>query len=247
MKPVMALNGILHCSDLQLMCVMNRILDDFAIETKMCASVPATMQAISGKVADCIVLEWTEETPAMIQALRSSPLNRSAFVIAVVGTAIEMKAAFAAGANLAIQKNQTADNVMRAMRAAYGFLIRQRRAAPRVPVWLSTKATVQNCSFPLNIVDISSGGLCLQTATTLQSQDLIRIGIPLPNRTVALTATGKVLWVKGSRAGLKFSFLPRNDQECLAEFLKSQLETPDHSPKTTVPASAGPMRSHARL
>lgn len=221
MKAAIALNGMFLCKDTELLCMMNRILDDLAIDVVLCMDDAHALKAISERVLDCAILEWTGQTHKMMQELRMSELNNECFTIAVVNTSDEMNAAFNAGVAIAMQKPGTSEHALRCMRAAYGSMIRQRRTAFRALVKIPVEVKAGSLSFSATIVDLSHSGLCLHTDSELGVRDCVRLDFPLPNTNSTIHAIGRVVWVKHNRAGVKFSSMPQEDFSVLKHQLDS--------------------------
>jgi CheY-like chemotaxis protein len=221
MKSAMALNGMLLCRDLQLLCVMNRILDDLDIETSLFMNDALAVSTISERLLDCAILDWDAQTPAIIEALRTSELNRDCFAIALVNSAAEMEAAFRAGATLSMQKPLTPDHARRCMQAAYGSIIRQRRSAFRELVRISVEVKTENRLFRAEILDLSISGLRLQSDAAMKVRDLLHMAFPLPGSDEVVSTLGRIVWTKHNKAGLKFSVVRPHSYIALKEHLEA--------------------------
>ena len=221
MKAAIALNGMFLCKDTELLCMMNRILDDLAIEIVLCLDSAHAMKAIEERVLDCVIIEWCPDAFRVIQELRRSELNRQSFTIALVGTAEEMNAAFNVGAAIVMQKPGTSEHALRCMRAAYGTMIRQRRSAFRTIVRIPAEGRKGSLSFSATILDLSHSGMCLHTETEIAVRDSVQINFALPDSTSLIRTIGRVIWVKHNRAGIKFSSVPPEDFIVLKTHLDS--------------------------
>ncbi|HVH87061.1 MAG TPA: PilZ domain-containing protein [Terriglobales bacterium] len=219
MKAAIALNGMFLCRDVELLGMMNRILDDLAIEIVLCMDEGHAMKVISERVLDCVIVEWNSQATALMKELRRSELNQECFAIALVNTAEEMNSAFNSGVAIAMQKPGTSEHALRCMRAAYGSMIRQRRSAFRALVKIPVEARKGSLSFSGVIVDVSHTGLCLHTDTAVNVRDSLQIDFTLPGRNAVIRTTGRVVWVKHSRAGVKFSSMPQEDFHVLKTHL----------------------------
>lgn len=235
MKSVMALNGMLLCRDLQLLCVMNRILDDLEIETVLCMEDALAVKTISERMLDCAILDWDEHGPQVMKALRDSTQNGGCFAIVLVNNSQEMKAAFQAGATLTMQKPLTPEHALRCMRAAYGSMIRQRRSAFREMVKIPVQVRTDGKSFRAVIRDLSIGGLSLETEVGLKVRDLLQIGFPLPETEEIINTIGRVVWIKRNKIGVKFSFV-RPDSYMLLKRHLDDVENEQNVCNVIVPA-----------
>ena len=211
MKAAIALNGMFLCKDAELLCVMNRILDDLAIDTTLCMDDAHAIKTVSERVLDCAILEWAVRGPQVMQQLRASDLNQECFVVALVNSSDEMKSAFDTGAAIVMQKPGTTEHALRCMRAAYGTMIRQRRTAFRALVKIPVEARNGPLCFSAVIVDLSHSGMCLHTEANLKVRDCVRVDFTLPGTEQHIHSIGVIVWVKHNRAGVKFSSIPPHD------------------------------------
>ncbi len=221
LKSAIALNGLFLCKDAELLGLMNRILDDLAIEIVLCLDSSHAMKAITERVLDCAIIEWGPDAFKILQELRRSELNRESFTIALVSTAEEMNAAFNVGAAIVMQKPGTSEHALRCMRAAYGTMIRQRRSAFRTIVKIPIEARKGALSFSATILDVSHSGLCLHSEAELAVRDSVQMHFALPNSDSMIRTIGRVIWVRHNRAGIKFSSIPPEDFVALKSYLDS--------------------------
>lgn len=224
MKAAIALNGMFLCRDAELLCVMNRILDDLSIEITLCLDEAHAIKTISQRLLDCAILEWDAQAEAVMRELRRSELNQECFVVALVSSSNGMKSAFDMGAAIVMQKPGTSEHALRCMRAAYGSMIRQRRTAFRALVKIPVEVENGPLRFSAVIGDLSQTGMCLHSDTDVKVRDTLQVDFTIPETEKLIHTTGSVVWVKHNRAGVKFSSMPPED----FVVLKSHLDQVQH-------------------
>ena len=211
MKAAVALNGMFLCRDAELLCLMNRVLDDLSIDVVLCMDAPHAMKAISERVLDCAIVEWSPQAERVMHQLQHSELNHECFTVALVNSSEEMNVAFNAGAAIVMQKPGSSEHALRCMRAAYGSLMRQRRTAFRAVVRIPVEVRRDALSFSAVIVNLSHSGLCLYADADLAVRDCLETDFSLPSSTTPIRTTGRVVWVKHNHAGIKFSSMSQQD------------------------------------
>src|SRR5437868_8129610 len=135
MKQHIRLDGVLVTSDSQVVSVINRILDRFAIKTEVCSESGSALDAVAHRRLDTVIVDWkgAHDPIRVVSAARKSSPNSNATIVAMVGESSEMQAALLAGANFIIHKPTSFDHAARCMRAAYGTMLQQRRRTARCP------------------------------------------------------------------------------------------------------------------
>lgn len=72
------------------------------------------------------------------------------------------------------------------------------------------------------MLDLSEGGLALQTVFPVSAESAVPIRFELPETNVSIHATAAVAWVKNSKqVGLRFTEIPANAQQQIRQWLKA--------------------------
>lgn len=220
------LDGLLFSSDAQVLGVMNRILDSFAIRTEVCGEIDSALDAVTHRRLDTVIVDWNgvHDPNRIVCAARKSSPNSNSTIVAMVDQRSEAYALLA-GANFMIHKPMDLDHARRCMRAAYGTMLQNRRRAARVPVDLPVVVrVVEGGRFEARISDISIGGLALQCKEHLELEQKVTAFFTLPGTTGLIYLSGAVVNADGKgRAGIRFSFIPEEDLAVLQTWLASEL------------------------
>jgi Tfp pilus assembly protein PilZ len=220
------LDGLLFSNDIQVLGVMNQVLGKFAIETETCSELTTALDAVTHRRLDAIIVDWgeTHDPARIVRSARKSSPNGSSTIVALVDVGSETHALLV-GANFMIHKPADMEHAGRCMRAAYGTILQNRRRTARVPVDIPVKAKVVDAEVvEARISDISLGGLALQCQQPLRVGCEVLTYFDLPNGSRSIRITGKVVNANSSgRAGIRFSFCPEEDLECLEAWLADEL------------------------
>ncbi len=227
MKQHIRLGGLLISDDSQVLSVMNRILENCAIDSEVCSEFASAIDAVTHRRFDTIIGDWAaaQNPIRVVNGARKSTPNSNTTIVAVVGESSEVKAVLLAGAHFIIHKPTSLDNARRCMRAAYGTVLQQRRRAARCPVDVPVIATVAELGrLEPNIADISVGGVALHCNQTLQINWPVSLEFLLPATNDLIPVVGKVVNADGrGRSGVRFSFVPEEEFGLLVAWLATEL------------------------
>src|SRR5271169_4637541 len=226
MKQHVQLDGLLLTSDTQVLCVMNQILESFAIKTEVCGELDPALDAVTHRRLDAVIVDWdgVGDPTRIVRVTRKSSPNGNSTIVAMVSRQSETHALLV-GANFMIHKPTDIDHARRCMRAAYGTMLQNRRRAARVPVEIAVVARVAEVGeIHARISDLSVGGLALQCARPLPVNREVLTQFSLPGTTGVIHATGRIANANSTgRAGIRFSFVPDEDRNLLEGWLAVEL------------------------
>jgi PilZ domain len=127
-----------------------------------------------------------------------------------------------------VQKPFTGDMFRKALKAAYGTIASSRRFSFRHEVCIHS---ISPCLIfrgerrPLKIatiMNISRGGMCIETGELLPQQANIRLSFSIPGSGTIVHATGTIIWAHASgRAGIKLVGLNSEAQPYFGKWLDS--------------------------
>jgi len=226
MKEQVRLDGLLFSSDAQVLCVMNDILNGFAIQTEVCTEVATALEAVTHRRLDAVVVDWSvaNDPTRIVRSARKSSPNGKSTIVALVDAGSETHALLV-GANFMIYKPVDIDHATRCMRAAYGTMLQERRRAARVSIDIPVTVRVSNLGvLEARVSDLSIGGLALQCERPLEIDCDVSLVFSLPGTKGVVRVSGRV--VNGNatgRAGIRFSCVPEKDLGFLESWLATEL------------------------
>lgn len=226
MSDSIRLDGLLFTNDAQVLAVMNEVLSNFSIATEVVQEFNTAVDAVTHRRLDAIIVDWqnTDQPTRVVRSARKSSPNNTSTIVALVNRGEETHALLV-GANFMIHKPADADHAIRCMRAAYGTMLQNRRRSARVAVDIPVKARVSDVGvISARISDISVGGLALHCEQPLQINQEVIAHFSLSEGERRIQVAGKVVNANAAgRAGLRFSFVPEDDLECLETWLATEL------------------------
>lgn len=165
-------------------------------------------------------------------------------VFAMVSDRTPVATAYEFRANFVLYKPLQADQVLRSLRAARGFMPMERRrssrrVAPRAAQNLVHFDLPGSSGYPAMLLDVNATGMSVQTTGAIPLRDTIPFRLQLPQGSTVRGAA-EVLWTDSSgRAGLLFSRLAATARQSLINWLASQQPAPKPArPHSALAASA---------
>lgn len=162
----------------------------------------------------------------ILEALRSGKSNRRAIAFAITEDPHDSQRAFTAGANFVIEKPLSAERVVRALRAAHGLIVRERRRYFRLP--LDATVTIESMgkeSSRWNIIDVSERGL---GAIVPDGQEVprgsVKIKFRIPQIVEAIEGKALVVWNRTGKVGLEFTTLQPNSRMELDKWIARRFD-----------------------
>jgi hypothetical protein len=144
-------------------------------------------------------------------------------VFAMVSDRTPVATAYEFRANFVLYKPLQAEQVLRSLRAARGFMPLERRRSAR----RSAKSLVHfdlpgSLGYPAMLLDVNATGMSVQTTGAIPLRDTVPFRLQLPQGGIVRGAA-EVLWTDSSgRAGLIFSKLAAQARQSIVDWLSSQ-------------------------
>lgn len=146
-----------------------------------------------------------------------------------------------------VQKPFTSDMFGKVLKAAYGAIASSRRLSFRHQVCVNSissylihggeRRPLKNVA----IMNISHGGMCVQTGELLPQEANIQLSFPIPGSETIVQATGSVIWAHASgRAGIKMVGVSPAAQTHFGDWLDSlSPSVEDLLPRVVQPSRSG--------
>jgi ActR/RegA family two-component response regulator len=222
----LTLSGIVFCEDTQILCVLERALDRLNIQTELALDAEEANQQFASTKFDMAIVDFenTALAASIVNALRSSKMNRDCTVIAIASDAKKHQDAFKCGANFTIPPVHTADAAMRCMRSSYFLMLRNKRASVRFPLEdaVSVLRNGDSKSISATVRNLSETGLKLKCPTTLQEGEVFEVDFQLPNGHV--NAKARAVWLGGDEeAGCQFTTMDPASLKTVQEWINTKL------------------------
>ena len=194
----MPLEALILSKDENALRVLRRIFADIGIETKTMISSGEALQALARHKYDAVVVDCDDVPDGrdVLEALRTGKSNRSAIAFALLNGGTTVKQANALGANFVLDKPLLMDRVSRAVRAAHGLIMRERRRYYRHELNISMNVTSGPREVGATLINMSEGGCAIRPAATAVFAGLVSFKFTLPHTTIPILGNGEVCWNK---------------------------------------------------
>lgn len=222
----MMLKGLILSRNPHALRLLSASLRKFRIEEDCCSSPQEAIELITRGDYSALVVDF--DIPGAAQAskfARTAPPHRRPVIFGIIGASTELASTLQAGVNFPLYKPLDAAQVAHSIRAAYGFMHRDSRRAPRLTVETVVYLFLEkNLAIPTRMVNLSESGLCVQATEALPMFEKVDIHFLLPGSRRAVEGTAELVWSDDSgKAGMFFNELPETAQRFLKEWLDSRL------------------------
>jgi hypothetical protein len=221
----MALQALLLSNDPEVHRTIRRVLDAANIDLDLSNNADQARHILLRRKYDALLVDCDDmpHGPLVLKELRLGKSNKSCIAFAVVNgkTNIEM------GANFVLDKPIALDRATRSVRAAQGLIMRERRRYHRHLVKATGAILVdQGAELPLNITNISQGGISIECSRRLDEGGAARVRLQLPGTKRSLDIKGEVAWsTPEGRAGIRFQVLSAEAKKELDIWLEKRALT----------------------
>jgi CheY-like chemotaxis protein len=214
-------NALLMCRNQPSLRILAAAFQGIQIEPEVCLSAADAMELLVKGHYSALVLDF--DLPGAAQVARMAHMisaDRRPVLFVMIGAMTPVGGAFQAGANFVLYKPLEAEQVIRSLRAARGFLNPDRRRSPRHPVQALVYLRFNVGEVPTLMLDVSEQGLALQAPEPLPQVQEVPLRFVLPGTTHCVEATGQVIWSNDDgRAGMFFSRLTPASRKYLKDWL----------------------------
>jgi DNA-binding response OmpR family regulator len=158
---------------------------------------------------------------AVLSGVRSSRANARSVLVAIVNGETTTAGAAGLGANFALQKPLTPDNVRWLLRNSEEMIAREHRQHPRIPVNEKVYVTIgEHHELEGQALDLSEGGMAVQLSEVVDEDDLVHLKFRLPGQDDWVYIHGDVAWTTPEgKMGVRFQELPEHVRKHLLRWL----------------------------
>jgi CheY-like chemotaxis protein len=214
----MELKALLMCRRQQSVRLLTHTLDELEMTQDCCVSAQEAIELLARGSYSALVLDFDIAGAAHVAKLaRLAPVRRRPVTFAMIGSATDIAEVFQAGANFVLYKPLVVDQVLRCLRAARGFMRRDRRRSARQSI--DTVAYLlfgRKLAIPALMLDLNPEGFCVQSVEPLPAVPEVPVHFLLPGTSYAIEGTAETIWADDSgKAGLFFTRLSSAHQRHL--------------------------------
>jgi len=202
-------------------------LRQLAISVEVRTEAGVALRMLSERKFEAVIVDFQLglEAEVVLRKAHLSPSNRTAVTFAITHQD-EVAVARRAGSGFVLERPLTFDSISRTVRASYGLIIRERRRYFRCPIVIP--AVLRQHAAPeihCHTVNISEGGVAVNTPTPLQPGVRTIISFDLPGLKSRFETESIICWYKEpDRAGLQYLSLLLAQLSELQGWLSSKIE-----------------------
>ena len=218
-------NALLVSDDSMSIHQLSRALGEISIRPDTCREVPEALRLLHTRKFDAIIVDshLGAQSAAVLEEAHSSASNRTAVTFAIGG--VGMDSNMRKLSSFVFDGPVSSESARRTLRAAYGLILRERRRYFRcptcIPVLILKRPTYEVRCHSINI---SEGGLALNTSVPLKPGEHVQLRFALPGRQDPWTIEGTVCWGRVERIGVSFASISPERKTELQEWLARKLE-----------------------
>jgi CheY-like chemotaxis protein len=218
------------CDELDELELIGRMMDEIGIERAISTDAADARKLVQDRKFEAILVDCDgiDGGARFIKELRQVALNRYAIVFALLVGHRDLMQAYEMGANFVIQKPVSPELMMRSLRAAHGFMLREQRRAYRHPVDIFVTVRDEKAKQPplyFASRNLSEGGIGIERSGSLKPGGLVSIHFEIPEIKHVVEGTATVAWVNpNGHAGLNFAAIPHMSQVKLREWLGEKFD-----------------------
>ena len=222
----MALQALLLSRDPEVHRTIRRVLDAANIDLDLSNDSDQARHILMRRKYDALLVDCDDmpHGPLVLRELRRGKSNKSCIAFAIVNGKTSIQQAFEMGANFVLDKPISLERATRSVRAAQGLIMRERRRYHRHVVKATGAILVdQGAELPLNITNISHGGISVECSRKLDEGGAARVRLQLPGTKRALDIKGEIVWsTPEGRAGIRFQILSAEAKKDLDAWLEQR-------------------------
>ena len=206
--------------------LFSHALQELSISPDICRDMPAAVGLLNCKKFDAIIvdLQLAGESGLIFDEVHLSASNRTAVTFGISAGDAE-SATFRQSSQFMFDRPLSAKSIRNTLKPAYGMILRERRRYFRCP--LSIPVVIQRESreeVHCKSVNISAGGIAVNTSVPIVPGENVRLQFTLPDRTVSFVAVSTVCWSREGNLGVRFLSMSGEQKSELQAWLSRKLE-----------------------
>jgi DNA-binding response OmpR family regulator len=234
------LQAVLVSSDTGLLDSISSSLSTLGISSQVYQQPASAMQMLNKQKADAFFVDRELDPEfSVLRSMRTSRSSRTAVGFAIIPRDSSANEAFRV-ADFVMDKPLAHPRMNRALRAAYGIMLKERMRYSRHN--LRTEATLidsTNRKFTAQTSNISQTGIALECAAPLIAQETVQLQFSLPTN-ASISCKAQIIWTADqSKAGLTFVHMTSADKEQLNAWIEAEFQRqwPPLDPSGTIARS----------
>jgi hypothetical protein len=219
--------ALVLCKDAPTLQLVLEALRPLSILPEICGEGIVAASLLDKQKFEAVIVDLLlgDEALLILRQLRFSRANRTAVTFAIT-TGEEAPGAARPDSTFVLQRPLSVVAICQTLRASFGMVVRERRRYFRCPVAIPAFVRARQPEDLLcQTVNISEGGIAIQTIVALDPDTPALVRFSLPGRTNQLFAETNVVWRdQAGLVGLQFQSLAAPQKSELQEWLARKLD-----------------------
>ncbi|MFZ1918765.1 MAG: PilZ domain-containing protein [Terriglobales bacterium] len=215
----MAFECLLVSQDPSVVSIMDKLLGDLAISTKILPTLPRAVEYLSEDSTDLVIIDWERDSPKLLQHINrfGRPRKPALIVVSDMPTSAPDTYSF-------LRKPITVESGAQSLKQTYWKLLRDYRQHTRCVLIRPLIARNQDDrSVPITVENIGEGGVGLSAKEFLSLRDVLSFSLLLPGTEMPIDIEVRVLWVRQyGAAGCEFVSISQADRGRLHDWLEKK-------------------------
>ena len=226
----MTLSALLVCADEVAAHVLLLVLKELSIRVESCPDFARAAIRANQERFDVIIIDGVSSAAviSLLRETRTSRLNDSTLVVAVVPSQESIRELFSLGVNFVLYKPVAYDRALSSLRAARAVMRKEKRKSARASV--HTHATVDYANIErekATLINLAQDGMAVQFGKKLPLSK-VYFQFKLPGQSSSVRLSGQVVWQDwNGRGGVQFVDVPKTSRRLMDEFLAANLRNED--------------------
>ncbi len=222
----LALRALLLTEEETTIAGFSSVCNELGIEPEARMNAQEIDQRLSQYKYAAVVVDFdaAEAGEKDLPRLQESPLNKNSVVVAVAANAKNLDRALKCRVHFVLKRPMQAVEIRRTLRAAYDFMLTDRRRQFRCSTILPVRLRLLRSggTFECSTVNISAKGVAIYSSMRLKPTESVDLEIVLPDGFVVL-ASGIVVWDDGlGKSGINFQVRTPEIRQKLDTWLNAQ-------------------------
>jgi CheY-like chemotaxis protein len=221
----MKLKALVMCRNPHTVRFLGDALAQFEMRQDCCNSAQEAIELVARANYAILVVDFDlPEAAKAAKFAHMAPEHRRPVIFGMIGASTELEQTLRAGVNFPLYKPLQGEQVLHSIRAAYGFVRKERRRAPRHAVETVVYLLFgKRAAIPTLMVNLSEEGFCVQAADPLPAFEKVDVHFLLPGTQRAIEGKAELIWTDSrGRAGMFLSEVTITTQRFLRNWLERQ-------------------------
>jgi hypothetical protein len=206
---------------------LSESMQQLAIATEVCSEVSIAPVLLNRRKFGATIVDFRfrDQARTFLEKVRHSPSNRSSVMFAISDNDAETAVAFKDGSNFVLRRPLSESSIDQTLEAAYGLILREHRRYFRCP--LEVPVTLRRPGMTevyAQVVNISEGGIAINTSALLKPGIEVRVEFTLPGYELPFAAESAICWSRKGYVGLRYVSLSARLRTKSQQWLSRSLE-----------------------